>query len=711
MTWLGNIRLSVKLGASFALVLIVLAAVGILSVSSLGASASRAREIDERLLPGIDTLTSISAVLSEVRIGELRYLDAKTEADQARYEKESREHLARVGELVTRFETLIDSAETRAGWERFGSAWKAYQDVHARGFEAVRAGRAAEAAQLLLTQSRDLRRQCTAELDKLAELNRVRARQSSDAASALYVRSRSIVLAAVVLAVLLGAAVAVIGSRDITRSVAATIAIFRRISAGDLGSQITADRKDELGELMGQLGQMQGMLRQRIESDARAAAANERIRQGLDCVSACVMVVNNSGEVIYLNPALAELFRDSEVEMRKAVPGFTAAGVLGSDIGRLQLQSRSAPGALEQRDARRLRVSFGSRTFDITSNTILSAQGERLGSVLEWADRTQELAVEGELERMLEKIIDGDLAQRISLQDKRGFFAALSRSVNQLALVMSQIVSRAKVAAHEVHRGAEDISAGNENLSQRTEEQSSSLEQTASSMEQMTATVKQNADNAAQASQLAMAARDHADKGGEVTSRAVRAMTEINESSRQIADIIGVIDEIAFQTNLLALNAAVEAARAGEQGRGFAVVASEVRALAGRSGQAAKQIRDLILNSTAKVNDGTRLVTESGRSLEQIVTSVKKVSDIVAEIAAASREQSAGIDQVNRAVMQMDEMTQQNAALVEEATAASRSMADQARSLSESLAHYRLGADEQGSAIGRDLGGLAARAA
>lgn len=332
--------------------------------------------------------------------------------------------------------------------------------------------------------------------------------------------------------------------------------------------------------------------------------------------------------------------------------------------------------------------------------------------MLEWADRTQELAVQGELERMLEKILDGDLTERISLQGKRGFFAALGGSVNQLALLMSQIVSRAKVAAREVHRGAEDISAGNQNLSQRTEEQSSSLEQTASSMEQMTATVKQNADNAAQASQLAMAARDHADRGGEVTSRAVGAMTQINESARQIADIIGVIDEIAFQTNLLALNAAVEAARAGEQGRGFAVVASEVRALAGRSGQAAKQIRELILDSTNKVNDGSRLVTESGRALEQIVTSVKKVSDIVAEIAAASREQSAGIDQVNRAVMQMDEMTQQNAALVEEATAASRSMADQARMLSESLAHYRL--DEESadsSAEGHDNVRMAARAA
>ena len=241
-----------------------------------------------------------------------------------------------------------------------------------------------------------------------------------------------------------------------------------------------------------------------------------------------------------------------------------------------------------------------------------------------------------------------------------------------------------------MHRGAEEISAGNANLSQRTEEQSSSLEETASSMEEMTSTVKQNADNAGQANQLAIAARDQAEKGGAVTAKAVRAMADINEASRRIADIIGVIDEIAFQTNLLALNAAVEAARAGEQGRGFAVVASEVRSLAGRSATAAKEIKDLIQDSVRKVQDGSLLVTQSGQTLEQIVSSVKKVSDIVAEIAAASREQSAGIEQVNRAVMQMDELTQQNAALVEQATAASQGMADQARELNEMMARYRV---------------------
>jgi len=333
---------------------------------------------------------------------------------------------------------------------------------------------------------------------------------------------------------------------------------------------------------------------------------------------------------------------------------------------------------------------LGGCSFRTVSNPVLSREGERIGTVMEWSDRTPEVAVEREMQGILAAVLNGDISARIPLGAKSGFFEVLARGVNQLADNMAEIVARVKDAASEVYRGAEEISQGNANLSQRTEEQSSSLEETASSMEQMTSTVKQNADNAGQANQLAVAARDQAEKGGAVVAKAVRAMTDINDSSKRIADIIGVIDEIAFQTNLLALNAAVEAARAGEQGRGFAVVASEVRSLAGRSASAAKEIKELIQDSVRKVGDGSLLVTQSGQTLEQIVASVKKVSDIVAEIAAASREQASGIEQVNRAIVQMDELTQQNAALVEQATAASQAMAQQAGELNEMMGRYRL---------------------
>jgi methyl-accepting chemotaxis protein len=291
--------------------------------------------------------------------------------------------------------------------------------------------------------------------------------------------------------------------------------------------------------------------------------------------------------------------------------------------------------------------------------------------------------------RVAGAIAKGDLTQNVEVksQDEAGRMLGAMKEMNER---LSDIVARATEAGSSVGTGAREIAAGNMNLSQRTEEQAASLEETASSMEELTSTVRQNADNARQANQLANAARESAEYGGEVVARAVDAIDEINNSSKRVADIVGVIDEIAFQTNLLALNAAVEAARAGEQGRGFAVVASEVRNLAQRSAASAKEIKSLIGESVKKVSDGAELVHQSGQMLSEIVARVKKVTDIVAEIAAASQEQAAGIEQVNRAVMQMDEVTQQNAALVEEAAAASCSMEEQAEILNELMGTFKI---------------------
>ncbi len=290
------------------------------------------------------------------------------------------------------------------------------------------------------------------------------------------------------------------------------------------------------------------------------------------------------------------------------------------------------------------------------------------------------------------RIAGGDLDVQVPVRD--GDSSSLLAAMRSMAEKLSQIVGEVRLVSDSVSSSAQELASGNDNLSQRTQEQASALEETASSMEEMTSTVRQNADNARQANQLAVGARDQAEQGGQVVSQAVAAMNEINASSRKIADIISVIDEIAFQTNLLALNAAVEAARAGEQGRGFAVVAAEVRNLAQRSAGAAKEIKDLIQDSVEKVKTGSGLVDESGRTLTEIVGSVKKVTDIVAEIAAASQEQSAGIEQVNKAITQMDEVTQQNATLVEEAAAASQSMEDQAQRMVEIMQFFRLGEDD-----------------
>jgi methyl-accepting chemotaxis protein len=293
-----------------------------------------------------------------------------------------------------------------------------------------------------------------------------------------------------------------------------------------------------------------------------------------------------------------------------------------------------------------------------------------------------------------EQVGAGDLSVQVQVTG-RDETAQLLRALVAMAQNLRKLVGEVAIGAHTVADTSAQIARGNLDLSQRTEEQASTLEETASSMEELTSTVSQNAENARQASQLAVGASEVARKGGEVVSQVVSTMNGISESSKKISDIIGVIDGIAFQTNILALNAAVEAARAGEQGRGFAVVAAEVRNLAQRSAAAAKEIKSLIGDSVDKVGAGSKLVDAAGNTMQEIVGSVKKVSDLIAEIAAASREQSSGIEQVNTAVSQMEHVVQQNASLVEEATAATESMKAQAGSLLQTVARFRLGEAEQ----------------
>ncbi|MDP2030869.1 MAG: methyl-accepting chemotaxis protein [Thiobacillus sp.] len=295
-------------------------------------------------------------------------------------------------------------------------------------------------------------------------------------------------------------------------------------------------------------------------------------------------------------------------------------------------------------------------------------------------------------------VAEGDLTQRIEVHstDEVGQLMQALKDMNDSLVT---IVGQVRTGTDTIATASSQIAAGNLDLSSRTEEQASSLEETASSMEELTSTVKQNADNARQANQLVVSASEMAVKGGNVVSQVVDTMSSINASSKKISDIIGVIDGIAFQTNILALNAAVEAARAGEQGRGFAVVATEVRNLAQRSASAAKEIKSLIEDSVDKVDAGGRLVHEAGTTMDEVVSSVKRVADIMSEIAAASQEQSAGIEQVNQAIAQMDEVTQQNAALVEEAAAASASLQDQAGNLADVVSVFRL--DMGGQAVQR----------
>jgi len=430
------------------------------------------------------------------------------------------------------------------------------------------------------------------------------------------------------------------------------------------------------------------------------------------------------------------LFKVAESDVKKDLPNFNRLTLKGTNIDSFHKNPAHQKQLLATFTTTfRTQIILGGRTFALTANPVMNDKGERLGSVLEWVDRTLEVATEKEVAAIVEGAVMGDFSRRMDMEGKTGFFKQLGEGMNKLtetsevglnevvrmlsalskgdltdkitneysgmfgqlkddsnatAENLKEIIGQVKVATDTINTASKEIAAGNIDLSQRTEEQASSLEETAASMEQLTSTVKQNAENAKQANQLAKGASEVAVKGGDVVGQVVGTMSSINESSRKIVDIISVIDGIAFQTNILALNAAVEAARAGEQGRGFAVVAAEVRNLAQRSAAAAKEIKTLIGDSVDKVEVGTKLVDEAGKTMEEIVNAVKRVTDIMSEISAASNEQSTGIEQVNQAITQMDEVTQQNAALVEEAAAAAKSLEEQAQLLAEAVSIFKL---------------------
>jgi len=467
--------------------------------------------------------------------------------------------------------------------------------------------------------------------------------------------------------------------------------ISDRIAAGQYDQLIDERGVDEISQLFAGFAEMQRRLSLQIGTERAQLVINNRIRAALDNVAGAVVVAAASGALVHVNKSAAALLREAEADIRTKVPEFNAEELHGQSLEPICEALIGEPLHLLELEQTVVReFTAGKRTFRIVANPVSAESGERFGAVMEWTDRTAEIAVENELQAMLRSVIEGSLDERIEIHGKTGFFEMMSRAVNELAENIAAVVAGVKAAAGEVYRGAQELSHGNTHLAQRTENQSQFLERTAQLMSTMTESARGNAESAAQADRLANVARLEAESGVVVVGNAVEAMQAINEASRRIATIVGVIDEIAFQTNLLALNAAVEAARAGEQGRSFAVVAGEVRTLAGRSASAAKEIKALIEDSIGKVAVGSDLVMKSGATLGQIVQSAKRVSDIVGEISAASREQTGGIEQVNLAMGEIEEITQQNAALVEQAAAASQSMAERAHELTQLMERYRV---------------------
>ncbi|WP_051322819.1 methyl-accepting chemotaxis protein [Luteimonas sp. J29] len=692
--FLHNLKVGKRLGAGFGLLVLLLALLSAVAFLNM-------RSIERHLAQIVDTYGTKSRLLhgmhtasSQVSMS-VRNLILLDEPDAIAAERqalaEARRQYEEAREALYAFPAEGDAARLREAADAAHGASLATND---RIVELATAGDDDAARELMLAEGGPAALRWREQLEANIRLQ--------DEATALaYDRSetdyrRASVLLAVISAVAL--AVAVLLGWLLTRSIVGPLQqatrVARGIARGRLDDGIHATGHDELAVLLGSMAEMQATLRRFADAQGEISRQHDAgeidhrmpeeafegaFRDMAGHVNS--LVFSHIGVLLQAVDLIGAYARGDLSGTFPRLPGKKAGLTQAVDGVKAGLESMMAEigGLVDAAVAGDFSRRGDSDHFEFAYRDMI----DNLNLLMHSADRGLR-----EIGTLLAAVAEGDLTRQADA-GLPGQFGKLAADANETVRKLAGIVTQIHGGSDAINAAASEIAAGNNDLSRRTEQQAASLEETASSMEELTSTVRQNADNARQANQLAIGAVDVASRGGEVVGRVVQTMSAISESSNRIADIIGVIDGIAFQTNILALNAAVEAARAGEQGRGFAVVAAEVRSLAQRSAGAAKEIKQLITDSTDKVRQGNELVDQAGQTMGEIVTSVKRVTDIIADISAASQEQSAGIEQINQAITQMDETTQQNAALVEEATAAARSMEQQAGELVQAVATFR----------------------
>ncbi|MBV6870406.1 methyl-accepting chemotaxis protein [Xanthomonas perforans] len=555
----------------------------------------------------------------------------------------------------------------------------------------------AQAEQHLLQQARPAFIAWLASINAFIDLQEAKNRQAARQAVATARGFAMLMVMSTVVALLLGAAIAFLLTRSVVLPLRQSLRLAQRINDGDLRSQDAATGNDESGQLLRAMQQMQRRLQEVIWAQRSMAARHDagEISYRTDPQG----FPGEYGDMVQDTNALVHAHVQTQLRMTQ-VMGSYAIGDLTQDIEQYPGE-KSAITATMQQVKRNLQAinaqiqeltqaacagDFALRGKAETFEHDFRLMVENLNTMMATSD-TNLASFSG----LLRAIADGDLTVRMS-GNFHGVFASMRDDANSTVHRLTDIVTRIQTTSNSISFVAEDIASGNQQLAQRSEQQAASLEETAASMEELTSTVKQNAEHATRANQLARGAAAIASEGRDVVGQVIEQMSGIEASSRRIADIISVIDGIAFQTNILALNAAVEAARAGEQGRGFAVVASEVRTLSHRSSDAAKEIKRLIDDSVQRVADGSTLVHTAGTTMGEIVTSVQHVTDIMAHISAASQEQAGGIEQVNHTIAQMDETTQHNVRLVEAASTAAHALEQHSAQLTRAVEVFKVNA-------------------
>ncbi|WP_454831174.1 methyl-accepting chemotaxis protein [Pseudoxanthomonas wuyuanensis] len=697
MKWFQNISIARKLAVAFTITSLMTVGLGVFALAQMRASNRLAEEIQTLWVPAVQQLGEMRAQLGELRTFELAQIARADEPDAVEdYFKRMQKARDATAEAEAAYARRVTPGKETELYAQVKQHLARYYDANRRMGDAIRAGDPAGAQAISDNDSRPSRRELFAALIELTQFN---AGQLDKELKLSHDSYQHAVTAIIVCLVLLTAASAAAGwliARAISRPLLQASRVAGAIAAGKLDNAVHTHGRDETGQLLDSMRQMQSRLQAVSAAQTEMAARHDagEISYRMDEAA----FPGDYGRMVRDTNALVGSHVDVQNRLIDVMKHY-AVGDLSADMDRLPGEKAAITEAMDATkaslssiNAEIKRLSLAAASGDFSQRGDVEQYQYDFRDMVEGINQLMEVTDENlaATSALLQAIAQGDLTARME-GDFHGVFARMRDDANATVAQLTDIVGRIQDASGAINTAAGEIASGNSDLSRRTEQQAANLEETAASMEELTSTVRQNADSARQANQLAIGAHGVASQGGQVVGQVVTTMRDIEQSSRKIAEIISVIDGIAFQTNILALNAAVEAARAGEQGRGFAVVASEVRTLAQRSANAAKEIKGLIDDSVGKVSDGSKLVNQAGATMSEIVASVQRVTDIMAEISAASQEQSAGIEQVNQTITQMDETTQQNAALVEEASAAARAMEEQAAELATTVAIFRLG--------------------